>query len=82
MTKILLFKHAYNFVFVFVRNFKQFIFWELYLNIFMHSTMRWFNWYKKNNYYCYTKKLCNLQYAITYFVWAMYFFYINWFILL
>jgi len=36
MTKIL-FKHAYNFGFVFVRNFKQFIFWELYLNIFMHS---------------------------------------------
>jgi len=37
LTKILLFKYAYNFVFVFVRNFKQFIFWELYLNIFMHS---------------------------------------------
>jgi len=35
MTKILLIKHSYNFVFVFVRNFKQFIFWELCLNIFM-----------------------------------------------
>jgi len=37
MTKILLFKHAYNFVFVFVRNFQQFIFLELCLNNFMHS---------------------------------------------
>jgi len=27
MTKILLLKHAYNFVFVLVRNFKLFIFW-------------------------------------------------------
>jgi len=57
MIKILLFKHAYNFVFIFDQNFKKLIFCELYLNIFMHSKMRWINWYKENIYYCYTKKL-------------------------
>jgi len=36
MTKILLFKHAYNFVFVFVQNFKQFTFWE-FINKYEHK---------------------------------------------
>jgi len=76
MTKILLFKHAYNFVFVFVRNFKQFNFWEMYLKI--SFTVQWDELIDiRKTYYCYTKigiiyycykKLCNLQYAITYFV--------------
>jgi len=36
MTKVLLFKHAYNFVFGFDRNFKQFIFWE-FINKYKHK---------------------------------------------
>jgi len=58
ITKILLFKHAYNFGFIFVRNFKQFIFWEVYLNTFMHSyNENELTDIKKTHI---SKKLCNL----------------------
>jgi len=83
MTKILLFKHSSNFVFIFVQNFKQFILWELYLNIFMLNILQWDELIDiKKTYIIAIQKI--MQFAICNYIFCLInaFFYTNWFILL